>query len=987
MRRVRVFVFVSILSALSGPFVGAQESEQAPEQSQQPVDQQSPDAIFEDEITVTGTLIPRPSLDSLSPVTVIDAQEELTLSGTTRIEDLLVSLPQIYPGQNSTIANGATGIASIDLRYLGTVRSLVLLNGRRLAFGDPWAVDVNAVPASLVKRIDVLTGGASTVYGSDAVAGVVNFVLDTDFTGVRGGLQYRVYQHDNDNALAQELVEAAGFDYPSGVTWDGGALNAHIALGGSFSDGRGHGSVYVDYRNIDELVKASRDYLACAFDTREEGPICGGSGVLPRGRFVVFGPAPDYEYVGDFVLTLAEEGGDGHSFRPWDEEFFNYGPYNHIQRPDEKWNAGGFAHYTINDHFEPYLEVLFMHDYTDAQIAPSASFGTVGQINCDNPMLSEQQRELICVQPGYGPEDYANVAVLRRSVEGEGRTSQLGNTNYRFVAGLRGDIDDSWSYDLYGLQAQSMYQERYVNDLNAEHLRNALDIIVDPDTGEWVCRSGDPGCVPWNIFREGAVTREALDYIETIAMMSASARTRVLNLTLTGDLEGYGLRMPNASEGLHIATGVEYRSEFFEMRPDEIMVSGAAGFPGGVEPLSADYDVKELFIEALLPIVQDTRGFRDFSLELGYRYSNYSTSGGSNTYKGLLNWAINDSWRLRGGYNRAVRAPTIFEMFFPRDFTSFGSDFCANDRETGVPEGTLEECMRTGVTEEQYGNIPAAARGINRIWGGNPLLEPEVADAVTAGVVWTPRAVPGLSVTADSFDIELTETIEALWAEFIIDFCAATGDPHLCSLIHRDQFGSLSLTPDAYVDETYQNVGIKSTEGVDVNVNYLISLGDAGYLDTNLIGTYLLALRSANPSYDYDCAGYYGTYCGQPSTRWRHRLRATWESNFNLNLSLAWRRVGPVEIDAASTDSDLADPEWLEEARINGIDTTPAYDWFDFAASYTWRNGIQLTVGVNNIFDEEPPLMPFLADTFAVNLYANYDPLGRHIFASLQFAF
>jgi iron complex outermembrane receptor protein len=484
------------------------------------------------------------------------------------------------------------------------------------------------------------------------------------------------------------------------------------------------------------------------------------------------------------------------------------------------------------------------------------------------------------------------------------------------------------------------------------------------------------------------VTQEALDYISATEMMTGTFRTRVVNLTLTGDLEGYGLALGSASEGIQIAVGGEYRREFVAIHPDEVMMSGVGGSTG-IQPVSAGYDVSELFIEALVPVVQDTRGFRDLSLDLGYRFSDYSTFGGFDTYKGLLNWAVTDSWRLRGGYNRAVRAPTVFEVFFPQNRDPYGgSDACANNFETGVPEASLEECMRTGMTEEQYGNVPAAG-GVNRIWGGNPQLEPEVADTVTAGVVWTPQAIPGLSVTADYFDIEITETIEEQSAEFIIDICGTTGDPHLCSLIHRDQFGSLELTPDGYVDETYQNVGLKSTEGVDLNLSYLIGLGDAGYLNTGLVGTYLLSLRSANPSYDFDCAGYYGDLCGQPSARWRHRLRATWETNFDLSLSLMWRRIGAAEIDAASTDPDLADPEWLEVAGVNGIDTTRAYDWFDFAVSYTWRKGIQVTLGVNNIFDEEPPLMPFYSSSIGTsfNLYANYDPLGRHIFASLQFAF
>jgi outer membrane receptor protein involved in Fe transport len=915
----------------------------------------------------------------------MDVPQELTLTGTTRIEDLLFSLPQVFPGQNSAIANGSTGTASIDLRLLGTVRSLVLLNGRRLAFGDPWGVDVNAVPAALVKRVDVLTGGASTVYGSDAVAGVVNFILDTDFTGLRGGIQYSVYQHDNNNALAQEINEQGGFDYPSGVTWDGGALNAYLAIGGSFADERGHGSVYVDYRNIDELVKASRDYVNCSVDLGDDGPVCGGSRTTPSGTFTLFGPNSDW--VGDYTLDLSEEGGDGHSFRPWDGEYFNYGPYNHIQRPDEKWNAGGFAHYTINQHFEAYLEIMFMRDFTKAQIAPSGVYGSVKQINCDSPMLSDQQRDLICTQFGYGPDEYAHLIIRRRNIEGGPRIRQMSNTNSRLVAGLRGDINDSWSYDLYGLQAERMSQWRRVNDLSSHRIANALDIIVDPDTGEWVCRSGDPGCVPWNIFREGGVTEEAIDYLSTVVTRSDTARTRVVKLTFTGDLEDYSLVFPSASEGLQIAAGAEYRSEFLEIRPDEAWMAVAGSIP--TPALSEDYDVNELFVEALVPLVQDTKGFRDLSFELGYRYSDYSTSGGVDTYKGLLNWAITDSWRLRGGYNRAVRAPTVFELYRPQyDGIGWG-DICENDVHTGVPEGTLEQCLRTGVTEEQYGNIPSQGGGIKAIWGGNPLLTPEVADTVTAGLVWTPQAIPGLSVATDYYHIEITEAIDSLWAAFIISFCADTGDPHLCSLIHRDEVGSLWLSPDAYVDETLQNISLKSAEGVDLNVNYLIGLGDAGILNTFLVGSYLLSQRSADPSYDFDCAGYYGDLCGQPSPKWRHRLRATWESNFNLKLSLTWRRVGASEIDAASSDPDLSDPEWLEVAMINGIDTTRAYDWFDLAASYTWKNGIKVTLGVKNIFDKEPPLMPWYADWTGTwfNLYGNYDPLGRHIFASLQFNF
>lgn len=983
MRHLAVLFVVLTMLVGNGPPVVAQEAELTDEQLKQAIDQQG-GATFEKEITVTGTLIPRPSLDSLSPVTVVDVMEELTLTGNTRIEDLIVSLPQVFAGQNSTIANGATGIASIDLRHMGTVRTLVLVNGRRLAMGDQNGSDINAIPSSLVKRVDVLTGGASTVYGSDAVAGVVNFVLDTDFTGVRGGVQYSIYQHDNNNTLAQEINEAAGYDYPSGTTWDGGAINANIAVGGRFADGRGHASAYIDYRKIDELVKSSRDYFNCSVDSSEDGPLCGGSTTTAEGLFVAFNP--DFSLNGVFMVGQEDEGFDGHTFVPWDERRFNYGPYNHIQRPDEKWNAGGFAHYTINDYFEPYLEVMFMRDYTDADIAPSGNFGVTSTINCDNPMLSEQQRDVICTQPGYGPTDYANVFSRRRNVEGDSRSSQIGHSNFRLVAGLRGDISDAWSYNLYGLHAENNAQERFVNDLSEQRIRNALDVIVDPDTGEWVCRSGsDDGCVPWNIFEEGAVTQAALDYISTTAMMVTDYRTQVLNLTFSGDLKAYGLTFPSASEGLQVAVGGEYRSEFQHIQPDEVFLAGTAGSRSNAEKLEAGYEVKELFIEALVPIVQDTRGFRDLSLELGYRYSDYSTSGGVNTYKGLLNWAITDSWRIRGGYNRAIRAPNIWELFRPTSEAGSG-DPCANDLDTGVPEATLEECMRTGMTEEQYGTVPGYF-GARTIWGGNQSLDPETADTITAGIVWTPTAVPGLAITADYYDIEVNETIGSIAAWFILNHCGQTGDPRFCGWIHRDEFGTLELSPDAYVDTRNQNIGFRNSEGVDLNANWLIGLGGAGYLNTNLIGTYMMSQVYADPSFEFDCIGYYGIVCGQNQARWRHRWRTSWETSFNMVLSLVWRRIGPGKIDDSSPDPDLGWPPAMPANIASGNDTVDAYDWFDLAASYTWRSGIQLTLGVNNIFDQEPPFLPGYADLNSLGLYANYDPLGRHIFTSLKFNF
>ena len=958
--------------------------------------EQAMERSFEGEVTVTGSLIPRADLTALSPVTVMEVPQELTYSGTVRIEDLITTMPQAFAGQNSTIANGASGIATVSLRDLGPQRTLVLINGRRMAPGDPWqgsysfAPDLNAVPAPLIKRVDVLTGGASTAYGSDAVAGVVNFVMDTDFEGVRGGLQYAFYNHDNNNQLAQDINTEAGFDVPSGMTNDGDSINANIALGGKFADGKGHAAVYLDYRKLDALTKGARDYVNCSVSDGATGPECGGSSTSPMGRFRPFDI--DGNSMGDHTI-----GADGHSFVPG-FPIFNYGPYNHIQRPDEKFNAGAFANYEINKHFDVYMEVMYMNNYTDAQIAPSGNFNVYTQINCDNPMLSDQQYQLVCVDGGYGPTDIADSWILRRNVEGIGRTNQLGHNNIRLLGGLRGELNDEWSYDFYWLRAMNNSNDSYVNDLSIQRVGNALDVIEDPDTGEWVCRSGSgDGCVPWNIFRNDGtgmvvddyrlgVTQEAIDYISTVAVQYGNTVTQVFNLTFKTDWENYGIAIPSASEGLQAAMGLEYREEWMANHPDNTyQTADAAGFGGETPQVEGAYNVKEAFIELLVPIVQDAKGFQDLSLELGYRYSDYSTSGGASTYKAQLSWAPTQSWRLRGGYNRAVRAPNIWELFSPQTFGLGGSaDICSGPN----PSATEAQCANTGVLPGQYGNIaPNPADQYNTFGGGNPFLDPETADTITAGIVWTPQSIRGLSITVDYYNIAIEDTIGSLGADDIIQTCATTGDPSLCELIHRDSQGTLWATQAAFTETNNQNIGQLDSEGVDLNFNYLLGLGNSGYLAMDLMGSYLLKQNFSNPLVDYDCVGYFGFQCGTPQADWRHRFRATWETNFRLNISLAWRYVGEVEVDDASDDSDIGDPGAMENWRINGIDKISAYNWFDLAASYTFRNGIKLTLGVNNILDEEPPLAPTFNDDFGVNLYATYDPLGRYIFSSIQFNF
>ena len=959
----------------------AQEEEQAEPPPQQQK-QQRPQPRFEDEISVTGSLIPRPTLEAMSPVTVMEPSD-ITHTGITRLEDLLTTLPQVFRAQNSTISNGATGTATVDLRYLGHVRTLVLINGRRMPTGDVGSpvADLNFIPAGLVKRIDVLTGGASSVYGADAVAGVVNFILDTDLEGFRGGVEYGAYQHDNRNELMRRINTEAGFTYPTGSTWDGEVVSAYAALGGKFANGKGHATVYLDYRHIDAITMAMRDYANCFVSRGPNGPVCGGSAYTPAGVFI--SSNQDYS---DYRLYARDPSND--DMVPYTGQVYNYSPLNYMQRPDRRWAAGAFIHYAFNPHVEGYAEVMFMDDFTDAQIAPSADFGSTYLINCDNPMLTDQQRELFCTQWGYGPHDDANVQVLRRSVESGPRYDSLRHTAWRLLGGARGSIDGQWSYDIYGLHAEVQIPESYHNDLNVDRLQDALLVVGDPaDPSTWRCRSGNEGCVPWNIFSAGGVTQAAVDYIRTAALSQGSTETEMVEGKLVGDLEGYGWKLPAASEGIQVALGALYRKEGLVLDPDEVERTGnAAGFGGPVPPVSGSYNVTEAYVEARVPLIQDTSGAQDLSLELGYRYSDYNLSGSHPTYKAQLSYAPVVGLKLRAGLARAVRAPNINELFTPQERGLGGSeDICANDPATGVPSATLEECVRTGVTPAQYGHILANPAGqYNVLYGGNPELEPETADTHTLGFVVTPPGAPGLSAAVDYYDIRVGDTIWPLFANDIITTCARTGDPALCSLIHRDASGSLWLTPDGYTITTDRNIGGLATRGVDVNASYLLHLGGAGFLNMNLVGSYLISNRLDNALRAYDCAGYFGGQCGLPLPRWRHRAVFSWETTFRTVFSLGWRYMGPVTNDDASPDPDLANPDLIESWKINGAYELDAVSYFDLSVTYDFTKGVQLTVGVDNILDKEPPLAPSLSLT---GFIGTYDPWGRFVHASMLFTF
>ncbi|WP_234030212.1 TonB-dependent receptor domain-containing protein [Erythrobacter mangrovi] len=1005
-------------------------------------------------IVVTGSRIKQPNLESASPITVVSAAE-ITQTGTTRVEDLVNSLPQVFAGQGSNVSNGATGTATLNLRGLGSERTLVLLNGRRLVPGDPTtsAADINVIPAALIKRVDVLTGGASSVYGADAVSGVVNFVLDTEFEGFKLDTQYSVYSHKNRaGSSITDALDARNFPYPSGTTTDGGTFDATLAFGTSFDDGRGHATAYVGYRKIKAVNQSRRDYSACALSGRTAAQVqangqlysCGGSATSPTGT--VFAFDSDDPRTSSFT-SLTYQFGPNATILPGFTAF-NFAPTNYFQRPDERYTAGVFADYEISEALHPYMEFNFMDDRTVAQIAPSGNFGNTLSLNCDNPLLGADQLALICdtenllVSPAPGDaffvvgnaaaENAARTArnigepllgltpfnfidpttgatynrgfaqILRRNIEGGSRRDDLQHTSYRAVIGSRGDLGSAWSYDLYYQYGRTNFAQTYQNDLSVTRITRALD-VVDDGNGNAVCRSvldgSDPNCVPWNIFSPGTVTPDAAAtaYLSTPGFSRGIVSEQVLSGYVSGALGEYGVQSPWASEGVGIVLGGEYRKEKLEFLSDLAFQTGdLAGQGAPTLPVSGSFNVKEVFTEVRVPVAQDSWVY-DFTITGGYRYSDYSTGATTDTYKIEAEFAPTADIRLRGGYNRAVRAPTVQDLFAPQRVALDGStDPCSDFAITAADVG----CIAQGLSVGQV--VPSnPASQYNGLIGGNPDLVPESADTYTVGLVFTPTFIPGFSATVDYFNIKVKDAIQGIGADTILSACTATADPTYCSLINRDASGSIWRSSGGFVNDLSQNIGGVETSGIDVNVAYSRQIGNAGRLSFTFIGTYLDELVTDTgvdvPGLDqtYDCVGLYGNACGTPNPEWRHQARLSFDMPSGIGASIRWRYFGSVSLDALESNTNLSStgnsgpaPGGVARPGLAGFNSV---NYFDLALTFEVGDHYKFRLGANNIFDKAPPVTGSQACPAGFcngNTFAQvYDAIGRYLYAGVTLEF
>lgn len=995
--------------------------------AQQPAEAAPAPAEPVSEVVVTGSRIATlPNEVSISPITSTTAAD-IQQTGLVRTEDILNMLPQITAEQNAGTSISSVGVATVSLRDLGSQRTLVLINGKRMQPGGAGGVpggnsnapDIDQIPAQLIERADVLTGGASAVYGADAVAGVVNFVLNTHYEGVKVDADYGFGRHDNNNQTYLNLLQQAGDIIPSSYVDAGTQKEFTIVAGANFADGKGNATAYFGYLNGGQAVGYEYDYAGCTLNgasTPGFGPIgCGGSSTSGTGRFLMFGKGPKGSTTP--VVDSTVDGKTG-IFRDYhgSTDSYNYGALSYLQRPAERYTAGAFLHYNVNDNAEVYSETMFARYTSTAQYGPSGAFAfTTYESSCNNPLLTTQEVSVICA-PGPLAANQAlyglsgtnfEMGVGRRNVEGGGRLDQYKSDSIREVLGVKGSFLDAFNYDVYGQVGITDFGDIEGNFLGTQQINNALNVVRNPANaagtagvvpgvpiGGPVCEAAvtglDAACIPWNIYAPGGVTPAQLAYLSVPATYAAVATEYVFDGSVTADLGKYGIQLPTAKNGLTVNVGTEFREEKYVFSPDYIFLNGFQAGGAPAKAIDGQFRVWEGFTEMRLPIMDNMPGADSLSLEAGYRYSSYTEGFNTNTYKFGLEWAPIRDVKLRGSYNRAVRAPDANELFEPN---AVGAGGTADPCWGTLPAYTLAQCERTGVTPLEYGHIttnPAAQ--INTEDGGNLNLTPEVADTFTIGAVLQSEYVPNLVASIDAFYIKIANTITALTSNTVISNCANTGDPTLCALIHRGQGGSLWFNTAEFVQTTFVNIGKVQTKGLDITSHYRYDLpGGMGKLNFNLVGTYTKSfLTQPLPTGgSYDCAGYWGATCEAPLPHWRHVFTTNWGAPWlGLDFTFRWRFIGPSNVDRQSQDPALNAPFYAETSHI------PGYHYIDLSASIPVTSSVDFRVGVNNIADKDPPLVLNGSFSDCPNTTCNdntwvgtYDTLGRYIYAHVTVKF
>jgi len=959
-------------AAFASPAFAQETVSEQPNQSAEPPISSTPEPQAElpdeepaGEIVVTGSRIPRRDLTSSSPVAVV-SNEEFALSGAVNVENVLNTLPQVTPSLSSFSNNPGNGTALLNLRGLGTQRNLVLVNGRRYIFFDAnQIVDLNTIPAFLIESVDLVTGGASAVYGSDALAGVTNFHLRTDLTGALVGGTYS--------------LTGKG---------DGPRFDLYGAIGTEFADGKGHVTVYGSYFNRGDIFQDARSFSEFALVDGATELVPGGSAGVPQGRIGVAGPGS--------VATGTNYAGLGAFFQTPGTSIpycgaacsYNYAPSNYLMIPQKRWTLGGYGEYEVTEGVNLYGEVNYVNNRVEQQLAatpitqrvyiPLATVcGEVSAADCAQltTIAANQAAQPAGTYPAFnaGAGSFNALQPGEVALNASYRVTQIANrvssddrNAFRMLGGVRGAITDDINYDLYYMYSRTKNANVQIGNVS----RSAFVTNVENGT-----------C---NIFGANQLSQECIDNISIRAQNQDTSQLQVAQGLISGNTP---FTLPWANEAVGFAVGAEWRSMKAEFIPDTALSSGdVAGFNAG-DPTAGSYNAKELFGELRIPIIED-RGIHKLELSGAYRYSDYSLQnvGGVSTYAVGAELAPIRDITFRGQYQRAVRAPNVAELFggqaigFPGATDPCGADTPVADQ---TPELTAL-CIATGVPAANvYTAVIQPNAQIEGAFGGNPLLEEEVGDTYTLGAVIQPRFIPRLNITLDWYKIRVKNAVSVLGGSVdnVLDICYnQIGDASspFCQAISRDPQGSISGGGEFIVTANNANLAELNTKGWDLQVDYTQPLnfglfGPSSKLSYFFSGNYTTdsSFIPAEGLEEVQCAEKFGLTCGQPTPKFKWTTRLLWQDG-PLTSTVRWRHVGKVADDCDGECGYI----------VNELD---AYNLFDLAFQMDVTDNATLSFGINNMFNKKPPIMGSNAEQG--NTYpSTYDVLGRDFFVSAAFS-
>lgn len=963
------------------------------------------------EVVITGTLIKNPNLEQATPVAVIGA-DEIDLQQANVAEELLRELPGVTPSIGSAVNNGNGGASFVNLRNLGSNRNVVLLDGVRLAPAElNGRFDLNNVPLALIERVDVLTGGASTTYGADAVSGVVNFITRRNFSGIEANIS---------NQITEE--------------GDGHTLRADVTIGANFDDGRGNAVFSVGYQESDAVYQGARDAGINALSSTSGGG--GGSGTAVPSRFSLPG-------LGTRQINAA-----GTAFNPTTAfTAFNFNPYNVYQTPFERYNMYGAANYEVSDAVEVYTRGIFSKNTVETIIAPSGSFGIAVAIPLNNPFLTSSLRDTFCsangidaatclaasnpaLRPGDAAYRTVTSSLFRRATEVGPRISEYSTTYFDYRLGMRGGITDSIDWNVFGSYGESENLQQIKGYTLNSRVR---DSFLAANTTS--CFSGTAaGCVPINWFgpeNNSSWTADAVDFLNEVSTVRTKVSLAQAHAMVSGD---FGVASPFGSDPIAFAVGGEFREYTASQASDTLAAGGDLGGAGGAAPnINGGYNVYEAIGELILPLVQDRPFFKNLTIEGGIRYSSYSVDAPGNPSYNTTTWKVAGSWspiediKFRGNYARAVRAPNIAELFSPVNtgLTNLTDDPCATFNDAGTrirpnPTGELRAiCLAQGATT---GNIDSIAQPIagqaNSTGGGNLNLQPEVGKTWTVGAILTPSFVPNFSLSVDYYNIEITGAITSPTPGDAITACfgsnplsppTGASTTAACTSIRRDPLtaglnGDPNTTAGLFLSTS--NLGMLKTSGIDVRVDYS---QDVGFAKLSLAGALNWLEQSkfqAVPGgFIRDCVGYYSSNCGQPIPEWTWSVRTTLAFDM-FDVSLLWRHIGGTVYEGQAPDfatrgfapttrnlfsgSLPASAGTLAGTQAN-FNRISAADYFDLTTRVNVTDNLTFTVGVQNLFDKKPPLVGGEAGSTSFNsgntFPSTYDAVGRRYVAAAKIRF